>query len=163
MYHYTNSLEALDSILKSGIRTDAARGGEYGEPNAVWGSAQQPDDNLHAYVEAHIPYKDYEPGSMGLPSTWHASDDELAKYNEGNANFALAKDVPPERIVAHSTPAIHTLRYIEGERESLGGQSAAEHFGDVFSDDEPEGWAVKEYDRRHPRPQRTLMTRPDQR
>jgi hypothetical protein len=166
MYHYTGTGQ-LDSVLRDGLQVRQAKGETYGEPNAVWGSTQEPDALSKDYVEAHIPYDEYEPGSIGLPmrggKTWGGvpadSAEGIAEYNTGNNNFAFPRDVPPEAIVAHSTPALRTLH----ELRSYGipkNTTAREHYGEIG--DEATDTAIDMYDRERSQVQfsRRLMKKP---
>lgn len=151
MYHYMPS-DKFESVVSGGIQLREAQGQTYGEPNAVWGSTQQPDPE-QSYVEAHIPYRDYEPGSIGLPDAWHeqrSSDEGIREYNAGNHNFALGRSVPPEAIVAKNTYAMNTTRAIESNGGVPDGRSAQDYYGASLP-------GTKEFDQRHPKPGRTMV------
>lgn len=115
VYHYTWD---LDPILEEGLQRSKAKGEDYGEPNVIWASTQEPSPD-RPWVEFWI--KPDEIG-IGKPTTWDweaPTDQDLRDYEAKKGNLTLLLDeVPPERFTAHNRNWYSTARYFD-EDQSL--------------------------------------------
>jgi hypothetical protein len=113
-YHYTNSAEALHSILKEGLSLGHARGNTYGEPDMLWFSAAKPNPDNHAFIEVHL-----KPEELNVGGPWageHWDQQEIDRFMKAGSNFTLLSDkLSPDRIATYSEPWHDHYRYMMSE------------------------------------------------
>ena len=115
LYHYTDTKEQLDSIVKNGLTMKSAKGSTYGEPNAVWASGQMPKVGIKYFVELAVP-PDFPGWDIGKPEPWRPgySPDEYQKYGR---DVTFMADIPPEYIVAAHEPWHQAYHYMAQEKD----------------------------------------------
>ena len=119
VYHYTGTVEDLDSIRARGLDLKYAKGDTYGEPNAIWVSTRIPEGDRN-YVEVHVPLRDFD---IGRPA-WMAEDgthsmtkaevqDYIDHMHGARGSYTLnVKKVGAKRIVTWQEEWMPTYRYL---------------------------------------------------
>ena len=118
-YHYTRD---IDSVEKTGLDVQYAKGETYGEPNALWFSTSKPNDDTTSYVEVFLDPSELDIGSVNptritkdeagnVVSEW--DQQTLDDMMEKGGNFTIYGDrVGPERFVTVSRPRNYRLTYM---------------------------------------------------
>lgn len=102
VYHYTDSEDSLNTILKEGLTVDKARGSTYGEPNQIWASASEPERGK-PFVEFHVRPDELNIG-RGVPA------DHLMSHK---AHVTMMGDsVPPDRFKTYASDTINQRRSV---------------------------------------------------
>lgn len=100
VYHYTDN---IDGVMDEGIDTKYSRGATYGEPSAIWVSAETPRGDVKSFVEMHVTPEEMDIG-------WYAgapSQDKIDTFMARGSNGTLKlSNVPPDRFVSWSTPEL---------------------------------------------------------
>ena len=139
VYHYTNSEESLNSILKEGLTVDKARGSTYGEPDQIWAAVDEPN-SAKPFVEFHV-----RPDELNIGRDYPA--DYLMSQK---AHVTMMGDsVPPDRFKTYASDTINQRRgvfenqghnpafrkaVVDGEHDGLIGNPHHLALGNAISD-----------------------------
>ncbi len=126
LFHRTTDEDALRSIVQDGLKTSHAKGDTYGEPNAVWATAQplkMQDQGDRPTVEFWAKPEEVDIGGpIGGPDHYDRWREHATAYG---SNVTMRGDVDPRRIVGAHHSWHQAARYIEEDerttREVVGG------------------------------------------